>query len=218
MLRIISEPSAAVTSFMLERQFQGEYWVDRFILVFDLGGGSLDVSLFRVNKGTMEFKASFGDPNLGGEDFDNILFNYCKDDFEKKHDTDISNNFRAIRRLRTQCEKAKRILSSAQNADIDCEALADDEDYYMKISRAKFEELCEEMFKKCIKPIDDVLVEAKITKVHVHELLLVGGSTRIPYIQKMVSDYFDGKVLNKSVNPDEAVAYGAAIQAAMLTG
>lgn len=130
----------------------------------------------------MEFKATYGDANLGGEDFDNILFNYCKEDFEKKNDTDISNNFRAIRRLRTSCEKAKRILSSAQNADIECDALADDEDYFMKISRVKFEELCEDMFKKCIKPIEDVLAEAKITKKEVHEVLMIGGSTRIPYI------------------------------------
>jgi heat shock protein 1/8 len=158
------------------------FWVDRFILVFDLGGGSLDVSLFRVNRGTMEFKASFGDPNLGGEDFDNILFHHCKEDFETKTDGDISNNFRAIRRLRTACEKAKRMLSSAQNSEIDCEALADDEDYINNISRVKFEELCEELFKKCIKPIDDCLAEAKVTKKEVHEVLLIGGSTRIPYI------------------------------------
>jgi heat shock 70kDa protein 1/2/6/8 len=181
-LRIVSEPSAAITSFMLERQFEGKYWVDRYLLVFDLGGGSLDVSLFRVNRGTMEFKASFGDPNLGGEDFDNILFQYCKEDFETKTDADISNNFRAIRRLRAQCEKAKRILSSAQNAEIECDALADDEDYLMKISRTKFEELCEDLFKKCIKPIEDCLAEAKATKKEIYEVLLVGGSTRIPYI------------------------------------
>merc|ERR1711877_46191 len=156
--------------------------------------------------------------HLGGEDFDNKLVDFCMNDFKKKSGLDISKNARALRRLRTQCEKAKRILSSAHQAPIECETLAEGEDYNTNISRAKFEELCMDLFRKCMPPVENVLKDSQVGKGQVHEVVLVGGSTRIPKIQSMLSDFFNGKTLNKSINPDEAVAYGAAVQAAILTG
>jgi L1 cell adhesion molecule like protein len=155
---------------------------------------------------------------LGGEDFDNKLVDFCMSDFKKKSGLDISKNARALRRLRTQCEKAKRILSSAHQAPIECETLAEGEDYNTNISRAKFEELCMDLFRKCMPPVENVLKDSQVGKGQVHEVVLVGGSTRIPKIQSMLSDFFNGKTLNKSINPDEAVAFGAAVQAAILTG
>jgi L1 cell adhesion molecule like protein len=155
---------------------------------------------------------------LGGEDFDNKMVDYCMADFKKKTGIDISKNSRSLRRLRTQCEKAKRILSSAHQAPIECEALAEGEDYNNNITRAKFEELCMDLFRKCMPPVENVLKDSGVGKGQVHEIVLVGGSTRIPKIQSMLSDFFNGKQLNKSINPDEAVAYGAAVQAAILTG
>lgn len=155
---------------------------------------------------------------MGGEDFDNKLVDFCMADFKKKTSIDISKNARAIRRLRTQCEKAKRILSAAHQAPIECETLADGEDYNTNISRAKFEELCMDLFRKCMPPVENVLKDSGVGKGQVHEVVLVGGSTRIPKIQTMLSDFFNGKTLNKSINPDEAVAFGAAVQAAILTG
>lgn len=155
---------------------------------------------------------------MGGEDFDNKVVEYCCADFLKKKGVDIRNNPRAMRRLRTQCEKAKRILSSAVNVAIECEALADGQDYNCNLSRAKFEELNLDLFKKCIPPVENVLKDSGLSKDQVHEVVLVGGSTRIPKIQQMIKDFFNGKEPNKSINPDEAVAYGAAVQAAILTG
>ena len=155
---------------------------------------------------------------MGGEDFDNKLVEFCANDFKKKSGQDISKNARAMRRLRTQCEKAKRILSSAHQAPIECETLAEGEDYNTNISRAKFEELCASLFKQCLPPVENVLKDSGVGKGQVHEIVLVGGSTRIPKIQQMLSEMFNGKTLNKSINPDEAVAYGAAVQAAILTG
>ena len=187
-------------------------------MIFDLGGGTFDVSLLAIEEGIFEVKATNGHTHLGGEDFDNKLVDFCMADFKKKTDIDISKNPRALRRLRTQCEKAKRILSSAHQTPIECETLAEGQDYNTQISRAKFEELCMDLFRKCMPPVENVLKDAGCSKMQVHEVVLVGGSTRIPKIQSMLSEFFNGKTLNKSINPDEAVAYGAAVQAAILTG
>merc|ERR1719443_2903522 len=210
-LRIINEPTAAAIAYGLDRQQAQE----RNILIFDLGGGTFDVSLLAVEEGIFEVKATNGHTHLGGEDFDNKLVDYCMVDFKKKTGIDIKGNPRALRRLRTQCEKAKRILSAAHQAPIECETLAEGEDYNTNISRAKFEELCMDLFRQCMPPVESVLKDAEIGKGQVHEIVLVGGSTRIPKIQQMLMDFFNGKNLNKSINPDEAVAYGAAVQAAL---
>jgi len=213
-LRIINEPTAAAIAYGLDRQQAQE----RNILIFDLGGGTFDVSLLAIEEGIFEVKATNGHTHLGGEDFDNKLVDYCLVDFKKKTGIDIKGNPRALRRLRTQCEKAKRILSAAHQAPIECETLAEGEDYNTNISRAKFEELCMDLFRQCMPPVESVLKDSEIGKGQVHEIVLVGGSTRIPKIQQMLQDFFNGKQLNKSINPDEAVAYGAAVQAAILTG
>jgi len=213
-LRIINEPTAAAIAYGLDRQVAQE----RNILIFDLGGGTFDVSLLAIEEGIFEVKATNGHTHLGGEGFDNKLVDFCIVDFKKKSGIDIKGNARALRRLRTQCEKAKRILSSAHQAPIECETLAEGEDYNTNISRAKFEELCMDLFRQCMPPVEAVLKDSECSKNQVHEVVLVGGSTRIPKIQQMLSDFFNGKVLNKSINPDEAVAYGAAVQAAILTG
>jgi len=213
-LRIINEPTAAAIAYGLDRQQAQE----RNILIFDLGGGTFDVSLLAIEEGIFEVKATNGHTHLGGEDFDNKLVDYCMVDFKKKTGIDIKGNPRALRRLRTQCEKAKRILSAAHQAPIECETLAEGEDYNTNISRAKFEELCMDLFRQCMPPVEAVLKDAEIGKGQVHEIVLVGGSTRIPKIQQMLQDFSNGKNLNKSINPDEAVAYGAAVQAAILTG
>merc|ERR1712160_141484 len=213
-LRIINEPTAAAMAYGLDRQQTQE----RNILIFDLGGGTFDVSLLAIEEGIFEVKATNGHTHLGGEDFDNKLVDFCMADFKKKTSIDISKNPRALRRLRTQCEKAKRILSAAHQAPIECETLAEGEDYNTNISRAKFEELCMDLFRKCMPPVENVLKDAQIGKGQIHEIVLVGGSTRIPKIQQMLTDFFNGKALNKSINPDEAVAFGAAVQAAILTG
>jgi|TARA_B110001450_G_scaffold111336_1_gene105095 L1 cell adhesion molecule like protein len=213
-LRIINEPTAAAIAYGLDKLTSEE----KNILIFDLGGGTFDVSLLTIENGIFEVKATNGHTHLGGEDFDNKLVDYCLADFKKKTGHDIKKNARALRRLRTQCEKAKRLLSSAHQAPIECETLAEGEDYNTNLSRAKFEELCLDLFKQCMPPVQNVLKDAKLGKAQVQEIVLVGGSTRIPKVQAMLSEFFDGKVLNKSINPDEAVAYGAAVQAAILSG
>merc|ERR1711990_1236965 len=212
--RIINEPTAAAIAYGLDKKDQGE----RNVLIFDLGGGTFDVSLLAIEEGIFEVKATNGHTHLGGEDFDNKLVDFCLTDFKKKSGIDITKNARALRRLRTQCEKAKRILSSAHQAPIECETLAEGEDYNTNISRAKFEELCMDLFRKCMPPVENVLKDSGVGKGQIHEIVLVGGSTRIPKVQSMLSDFFNGKTLNKGINPDEAVAYGAAVQAAILTG
>merc|ERR1711957_504653 len=212
--RIINEPTAAAIAYGLDKKVKQE----RNVLIFDLGGGTFDVSLLSIEDGIFEVKATNGHPHLGGEDFDNRLVDFCMAEFKKKTSIDISKNPRALRRLRTQCEKAKRILSAAHQAPIECETLAEGEDYNTNISRAKFEELCMDLFRQCMPPVENVLKDSGIGKGQIHEIVLVGGSTRIPKVQSMLSDFFNGKVLNKSINPDEAVAFGAAVQAAILTG
>jgi len=212
-LRIINEPTAAAIAYGLDKKGEGE----KNILIFDLGGGTFDVSLLTIDDGIFEVKATAGDTHLGGEDFDNKLVEYCAGEFLKKKNIDIRNNPRAMRRLRTQCERAKRILSAAAQTTIEVDALAESEDFNISINRAKFEELCMSYFKNCIPPVEQVLKDANMSKGTVHEVVLVGGSTRIPKVIQLITDFFGGKKPNQSINPDEAVAYGAAVQAAILT-
>ena len=188
------------------------------ILIFDLGGGTFDVSLLTIDDGIYEVKATAGDTHLGGEDFDTRLVSHFIEDFKRKNKVDISGNKRSMKRLRNACEKAKRTLSSSANASIEIDSLYEGIDYYTSISRAKFESLCDDLFRGCLEPVEKVLRDAKMDKGQIHEVVLVGGSTRIPKVQKLLSDFFNGKELNKSINPDEAVAYGAAIQASILNG
>ncbi|KAK1987870.1 hsp70-like protein [Colletotrichum cereale] len=213
-LRIINEPTAAAIAYGLDKKAEGE----RNVLIFDLGGGTFDVSLLTIEEGIFEVKSTAGDTHLGGEDFDNRLVNHFVNEFKRKHKKDLSSNARALRRLRTACERAKRTLSSSAQTSIEIDSLFEGIDFYTSITRARFEELCQDLFRSTIQPVDRVLTDAKIDKSQVHEIVLVGGSTRIPRIQKLISDYFNGKEPNKSINPDEAVAYGAAVQAAILSG
>jgi len=212
-LRIVNEPTAAAIAYGLDKKGKGE----KNILIFDLGGGTFDVSLLTIDEGVFEVKATAGDTHLGGEDFDNKLVEYCAADFLKKKKVDIRGDKRAMRRLRTECEKAKRVLSASAQTSIEIDALKDGEDFSMVISRAKFEELCLTFFKDCMIPVEKVLKDSGIAKNAVNEVVLVGGSTRIPKVQQLISEYFNGKEPNRSINPDEAVAYGATVQAAILT-
>ncbi|KAI0709469.1 heat shock protein HSS1 [Earliella scabrosa] len=213
-LRIINEPTAAAIAYGLDKKTQGE----RNVLIFDLGGGTFDVSLLTIEEGIFEVKATAGDTHLGGEDFDNRLVTHFTQEFKRKHKKDLSGNPRALRRLRTACERAKRTLSSAAQTTIEIDSLFEGIDFYTSLTRARFEELCQDLFRSTLEPVEKVLRDSKIDKSQVHEIVLVGGSTRIPRIVKLVSDFFNGKEPNKSINPDEAVAYGAAVQAAILTG
>jgi len=213
-LRIINEPTAAAIAYGLDKKAEGE----RNVLIFDLGGGTFDVSLLTIEEGIFEVKATAGDTHLGGEDFDNRLVNHFVQEFKRKHKKDLTVNARALRRLRTACERAKRTLSSSAQTSIEIDSLFEGVDFYTSITRARFEELCQDLFRSTMDPVERVLRDSKIDKSSVHEIVLVGGSTRIPKIQKMVSDFFNGKEPNKSINPDEAVAYGAAVQAAILSG
>lgn len=180
--------------------------------------GTFDVSLLTIDSGIFEVKATNGDTFLGGEDFDNRMVDYCVLEFKKKYKQDISSNPKSIRRLRTACERAKRNLSSSLTTTIEVESLYDGKDFNIQLTRAKFEELCNDLFKKTLDPVENVLRDSKLDKSQINEVVLVGGSTRIPRVQKLLQDFFNGKELCKSVNPDEAVAYGAAIQGAILGG
>jgi len=213
-IRIINEPTAAAIAYGMDKITDDE----RVVLIFDLGGGTFDVSLLTIEDGVFEVKSTAGDTHLGGEDFDTRLVNHFVEEIKRKEKMDVSNNPRAMRRLRTACERAKRTLSSSASAMIEIEAIQDGKDVYTSITRARFEELCSDLFRDCLLPVEQVLRDAKVDKGKVQEVVLVGGSTRIPKIQKMLSDFFNGKELCKSVNQDEAVAYGAAVQAALLTG
>jgi len=213
-LRIINEPTAAAIAYGLDKKQEGE----RNVLIFDLGGGTFDVSLLTIEEGIFEVKSTAGDTHLGGEDFDNRLVNHFVAEFKRKSKKDLTSNARALRRLRTACERAKRTLSSSAQTSIEIDSLYEGIDFYTSITRARFEELCQDLFRSTMEPVERTLRDAKIDKSSVHEIVLVGGSTRIPKIQKMVSDFFNGKEPNKSINPDEAVAYGAAVQAAILSG
>merc|ERR1712137_753599 len=213
-LRIINEPTAAAIAYGLDKGTSTE----KNVLIFDLGGGTFDVSLLTIEEGIFEVKATAGDTHLGGEDFDNRLVNHFVQEFKRKNKKDLSTNARALRRLRTACERAKRTLSSAAQTTIEIDPLFEGIDFYTSITRARFEELCGDLFSHTLEPVEKVLRDSKIDKGSVDEIVLVGGSTRIPRIQKLVSDFFNGKEPNKSINPDEAVAYGAAVQAAILSG
>jgi len=212
-LRIINEPTAAAIAYGLDKK--GE---EKNVLIFDLGGGTFDVSLLTIEEGIFEVKATAGDTHLGGEDFDNRMVDYFLQDFKRRHRKDMSQNQRSLRRLRTACERAKRTLSSSTQAHIEIDSLFDGIDFNSTITRARFEDLCMDYFKKCMDPCEKVLRDAKIAKNQVDEVVLVGGSTRIPKIQSMLSEFFNGKEPCKSINPDEAVAYGATVQAAILSG
>ena len=212
-LRIINEPTAAAIAYGLDKKES-----DRNVLIFDLGGGTFDVSLLTIDEGIFEVKATAGDTHLGGEDFDNRMVEYFQQEFKKKNRKDLKDSQRALRRLRTACERAKRTLSTATQAHIEIESLFDGVDLNTTITRAKFEDMNMDYFRKCMDPVEKVLRDAGMSKSQVHEIVLVGGSTRIPKIQEMLSNYFNGKELCKSINPDEAVAYGATVQAAILSG
>lgn len=212
-IRIINEPTAAAMAYGFHKTQDD---VERHILVFDCGGGTHDVSLLSLDGGFFEVKATSGNSFLGGADIDNRLVQHFCQEFKKKYRLDVSNNMRALRRLRTSCEKVKKTLSSAYQASIEIDCFYEGKDFYTTITRAKFENLCSDIFMKTIEPVENVLRDAKVSKSQVDEIVLVGGSTRIPKIQELLSNFFNGKKLNKSVNPDEAVAYGATIQAAIL--
>ena len=213
-LRIINEPTAAAIAYGLDKQSSQE----KNILIFDLGGGTFDVSILSIEDGVFEVKATAGDTHLGGEDFDNRLVTHFVQEFKRKHKKDITDNPRAMRRLRTACERAKRTLSTSTQSSIEIDSLFDGVDFFSSITRARFEELCMDLFRGTIDPVEKVLKDSKIPKSHIHEVVLVGGSTRIPKVQQLLVDFFNGKELSKSINPDEAVAYGAAVQAAVLSG
>merc|ERR1712130_351240 len=205
-LRIINEPTAAAIAYGLDKKKgSGE----KHVLIYDLGGGTFDVSILTIEDGIFEVKATSGDTHLGGEDFDNRMVNHFVSEFKRKHKKDLTGNKRALRRLRTACERAKRTLSASAQASIEIDSLFEGIDFYTSITRARFEELCSDLFKGTLDPVE---------KSSIHDIVLVGGSTRIPKVQKLLQDFFNGKELNKSINPDEAVAYGAAVQAAILVG
>lgn len=213
-LRIINEPTAAAIAYGLDKKAAGE----RNVLIFDLGGGTFDVSILSIDDGIFEVKSTAGDTHLGGEDFDNRLVNHFVQEFKRKHKKDLESNKRALRRLRTACERAKRTLSSSTQASIEIDSLFEGTDFYTSITRARFEELNSDLFRATMDPVEKAIRDAKMDKSSIHDIVLVGGSTRIPKVQKLLQDFFNGKELNKSINPDEAVAYGAAVQAAILHG
>ncbi|XP_029827202.3 heat shock protein 68-like [Ixodes scapularis] len=214
-LRIINEPTAAALAYGLDKNLKGE----KNVLIFDLGGGTFDVSVLTIDEGSMfEVRSTAGDTHLGGEDFDNRLVTYFCEEFKRKHRKDLRCNARAVRRLRTACERAKRTLSSSAEASIEIDALFEGVDFYSKITRARFEELCMDLFRSTLEPVERALQDAKMDKSKIHDVVLVGGSTRIPKVQKLLRDFFNGKELSMGINPDEAVAYGAAVQAAVLSG
>ncbi|CAI4989582.1 CGH_1_HP_G0066360.mRNA.1.CDS.1 [Saccharomyces cerevisiae] len=214
-LRIINEPTAAAIAYGLGA---GKSEKERHVLIFDLGGGTFDVSLLHIAGGVYTVKSTSGNTHLGGQDFDTNLLEHFKAEFKKKTGLDISDDARALRRLRTAAERAKRTLSSVTQTTVEVDSLFDGEDFESSLTRARFEDLNAALFKSTLEPVEQVLKDAKISKSHIDEVVLVGGSTRIPKVQKLLSDFFDGKQLEKSINPDEAVAYGAAVQGAILTG
>lgn len=216
-LRIINEPTAAAIAYGLDKKTSGSK-AERNVLIFDLGGGTFDVSLLTIEEGIFEVKATAGDTHLGGEDFDSRLVNHFVAEFKRKFKKDVTANARSLRRLRTACERAKRTLSSSTQTTVEIDSLVDGIDFYSSITRAKFEELCMDLFRGTLEPVEKVLRDSKISKSEIDDVVLVGGSTRIPKVQQLLIDYFNGKELCKNINPDEAVAYGAAVQAAILCG
>merc|ERR1719343_1309315 len=215
-IRIINEPTATAIAYGLDKKRTGDK--ESNVLIFDLGGGTFDVSILSIEGGIFEVKSTAGDTHLGGEDFDNRMVDHFVQEFKRKNKKDLTGNKRALRRLRTACERAKRTLSASAQASIEIDSLFEGIDFYTSITRARFEELCSDLFKGTLEPVEKAMRDAKMDKSSIHDIVLVGGSTRIPKIQKLLQDFFNGKELNKSINPDEAVAYGAAVQAAILTG
>jgi len=215
-LRVINEPTAAAIAYGLDKKDTGAG--EKNVLIFDLGGGTFDVSILSIDDGIFEVKATNGDTHLGGEDFDNRLVEHFVKEFQRKHKKDIGKNKRSMRRLRTACEKAKRTLSSANQASVEIDSLFEGIDMYSNITRARFDELCSDLFRSTMEPVEKALRDSKTEKGKIDDVVLVGGSTRIPKVKKLLQDFFNGKELCNSVNPDEAVAFGAAIQAAILTG
>jgi len=213
-LRIINEPTAAALAYGLDKKMSG----DQNVLIFDLGGGTFDVSVLGISEGSLfEVKSTAGDTHLGGEDFDQRLLDHLSTEFKRKYGKEIHSNPRALRRLRTAAERAKRTLSSSTEATLEVDSLYEGIDFHTKITRARFEELCADLFRNTLDSVDKALRDAKLGKSQINEIVLVGGSTRIPKVQKILKEYFQGKELNLSINPDEAVAYGAAVQAAILS-
>lgn len=212
-LRILAEPTAAAIAYGLDKKGKEEN-----ILIFDFGGGTFDVTILTVDDGLFEVKATGGDSHLGGEDIDSRLVEHCVQEFKRKHKKDLKDNSKSMRRLRTACERAKRTLSSTTTATIEVDSLYDGIDFNITVTRAKLEDLCSDLFKKTMDTVEQVLLDSKLAKSDIHDVVLVGGSTRIPKIQAMLQQYFGGKEPCKSVNPDECVAYGAAVQAALLSG
>ena len=213
-LRIINEPTAAAIAYGLDKRGDTETKV----LIFDLGGGTFDVSVLSIDDGIFEVKSTAGDTHLGGEDFDNRMVEHCCQEFKRKHNIDIKGQHRSLRRLRTACERAKRTLSNQTQAHIEIDSLYDGFDFNTTITRAKFEEINMDFFKKCMEPVEQAIKDSKYAKSEIDEIVLVGGSSRIPKVQQMLSDYFGGKELCKNINPDEAVAFGATVQATLLSG
>ncbi|CAN6681442.1 unnamed protein product [Malus baccata var. baccata] len=214
-MQIINEPTAAAIAYGLDKKASRKG--EQNVLIFYLGGGTFDVSLLTIEEGIFEVKATVGDTHLGGEDFDNRMVNHFMAEFRRKYKKDISGNARALRRLRTACERAKRTLSSTTQTTIEIDSLYEGIDFYSTITRARFEELNMDLFRKCMEPVEKCLMDAKMDKSQIHEVVLVGGSTRIPKVQQLLQDFFNGNELCKSINPDEAVAYDAAVQATILT-
>ncbi|EFC43045.1 hypothetical protein NAEGRDRAFT_83205 [Naegleria gruberi] len=211
-LRIINEPTAAAIAYGLNKKDE------KYVLIFDLGGGTFDVSILNIEDGVFEVKATAGDTHLGGEDFDSRMVEYCCTEFKRKYRRDVHDNPRALRRLRTACERTKRNLSSASTSTINVDSIVDGIDLDIPMTRAKFEQLNMDMFRNCFEPVKKVLQDSGLDKAQIDDVVLVGGSTRIPKVQEMLKEFFNGKELCKSINPDEAVAYGAAVQAGVLTG
>ena len=211
-LRIINEPTAAAIAYGLDNQSN-----EQNVLIFDMGGGTFDVSLLNIDDGIFEVRATAGNGHLGGEDFDNLLMQHFMAEFKRKHKVDMSDNKRSVRRLKTACEKAKRTLSSSSTANLEIDSIFEGIDFFTSITRAKFESLCMTLFQKSLEPVSKVLQDASCSKSEIDEIVLVGGSTRIPKIQELLSSFFGGKELSKKINPDEAVAYGASVQAHILT-
>merc|ERR1712137_419998 len=214
-LRIINEPTAAAIAYGLDKK-KGS--AECNVLIFDLGGGTFDVSILTIEEGIFEVKSTAGDTHLGGEDFDNRLVDFFTQEFKRKFRKDLTSNQRSLRRLRTAAERAKRTLSSSTQAYVEIDSLFEGIDFNSTITRARFEDLCGDYFRKTMEPVEKALRDSKLSKSQINEIVLVGGSTRIPKIQSMLSDFFNGKEPNKSINPDEAVAYGATVQAAILSG
>jgi heat shock protein 5 len=212
-LRIINEPTAAAIAYGLDKKSK-----EQNILVYDLGGGTFDVSILTIDEGVFEVLATNGDTHLGGEDFDQRIMSHFIKMIKKKHKIDLKDNKRAMAKLRRETEKAKRALSSVHQTKVEIEGLLDGEDFSETLTRAKFEELCNDLFKKTLKPVGQVLKDSGLKKSEVHEIVLVGGSTRIPKVQQLIKDFFNGKEPNRGINPDEAVAFGAAVQGGILSG